>query len=101
MLQSWTEISSKWDARLSSLFTTADSDANGNLEFSEFEQMMEKLRVDEPDLPSERRRLRMYQEMAQFPRVDSKTFIRVRSVAALVLTEVVLIAFAAALLCTC
>lgn len=76
-IKAWSQITNKWDARLESLFTTADTDSNGNLDFKEFQGMMEKLRVDEMELPSERMILLMYSEMALYPRVDSKTFVRV------------------------
>ena len=46
--------------------------------FSAFSQgMMEKLRIEEMEIPSEIGRFKMYGEMALYPRVDSKTFVRV------------------------
>lgn len=39
--------------------------------------MMEKLRIEEMEIPSEIGRFKMYGEMALYPRVDSKTFVRV------------------------
>ena len=38
---------------------------------------MEKLRIEEMEIPSEIGRFKMYGEMALYPRVDSKTFVRV------------------------
>lgn len=70
-------VHDKTDERLRSLFVSADSDGDGNLDFDEYFGMLRKLRADQRELPPLPQLIRMYGKMMLGVRVDASIFVRI------------------------
>jgi len=65
------------DARLQSLFVSADNNNDGELDYVEFLHMIDKMSAEGKRLPSSRQMLRMYSQMSVCSSVDAGVFCKV------------------------